>query len=56
MRIAGSSCTFALAVSSSVNDRSVVPAGTPHWFYQVDETFLYYVVKATGNELVGGTK
>ena len=27
MRIAGSSCTFALAVSSSVNARSVVPAG-----------------------------
>jgi uncharacterized protein GlcG (DUF336 family)/mannose-6-phosphate isomerase-like protein (cupin superfamily) len=37
-------------------DVIVVPAGTPHWFYQVDETFLYYVVKATGNEAVGGTK
>ena len=37
-------------------DVIVVPAGTPHWFYQVDETFLYYVVKATGHETVGGTK
>ena len=37
-------------------DVIVVPAGTPHWFYQVDETFLYYVVKATGNEVAGGTK
>jgi glc operon protein GlcG len=37
-------------------DLIVVPAGTPHWFYQVDETFLYYVVKATGHEAVGGTK
>ena len=37
-------------------DVIVVPAGTPHWFYQVDETFLYYVVKATGHEAVGGTK
>lgn len=37
-------------------DVIVVPAGTPHWFYQVDETFLYYVVKATGHEVMGGTK
>jgi glc operon protein GlcG len=38
-------------------DVMVVPAGTPHWFYQVDETFLYYVVKATGTEAAtGGTK
>ena len=34
----------------------VVPAGTPHWFYQVDETFLYYVVKATGQDAAGGAK
>jgi glc operon protein GlcG len=37
-------------------DVMVVPAGTPHWFYQVDETFLYYVVKATGDTATGGTK
>jgi uncharacterized protein GlcG (DUF336 family)/mannose-6-phosphate isomerase-like protein (cupin superfamily) len=37
-------------------DVIVVPAGTPHWFYQVDETFLYYVVKATGRAALGGTK
>jgi glc operon protein GlcG len=37
-------------------DVIVVPAGTPHWFYQVDETFLYYVVKAAGSVAVGGTK
>jgi quercetin dioxygenase-like cupin family protein len=37
-------------------DVIVVPAGTPHWFSQVDETFLYYVVKATGHEAMGGTK
>ena len=40
----------------NAGDVMVVPAGTPHWFYQVDETFLYYVVKATGHESVGGTK
>jgi uncharacterized protein GlcG (DUF336 family) len=37
-------------------DVIVVPAGTPHWFSQVDETFLYYVVKATSNAATGGTK
>jgi glc operon protein GlcG len=37
-------------------DVIVVPAGTPHWFYQVDETFLYYVVKATSPDVIGGTK
>ena len=37
-------------------DVIVVPAGTPHWFSQVDETFLYYVVKATSTEAAGGTK
>ena len=37
-------------------DVIVVPAGTPHWFSQVDETFLYYVVKATATEAAGGTK
>lgn len=37
-------------------DVMVVPAGTPHWFYQVNETFLYYVVKASGQAAPGGTK
>ena len=26
-------------------DVVIVPKGTPHWFKQVDGTFLYYVVK-----------
>jgi mannose-6-phosphate isomerase-like protein (cupin superfamily) len=34
----------------------VVPAGVPHWFSQVDETFLYYVVKATAPEVPRGTR
>lgn len=29
-------------------DVLVVPAGTPHWFRDVDGPFLYYVVKVTG--------
>jgi glc operon protein GlcG len=37
-------------------DVVVVPAGVPHWFSQVDETFLYYVVKATMPELTRGTR
>ncbi len=37
-------------------DVIVVPAGTPHWFSQVDETFLYYVVKTTSAETAGGSK
>lgn len=41
----------------SKGDVMVVPAGTPHWFSQVDETFLYYVVKATSPDpLVRGTR
>jgi glc operon protein GlcG len=40
----------------SKGDVMVVPAGTPHWFQQVDETFLYYVVKATGAEPARGTR
>ena len=40
----------------SQGDVIVVPAGTPHWFSQVDETFLYYVVKATAANADGGTK
>jgi len=34
----------------------IVPAGVPHWFSQVDETFLYYVVKATAPETARGTR
>lgn len=37
-------------------DVMVVPAGVPHWFSQVDETFLYYVVKATAPEAARGTR
>jgi uncharacterized protein GlcG (DUF336 family)/mannose-6-phosphate isomerase-like protein (cupin superfamily) len=37
-------------------DVIVVPAGVPHWFSQVDETFLYYVVKATSPEVTRGTR
>jgi glc operon protein GlcG len=37
-------------------DVMVVPAGVPHWFSQVDETFLYYVVKATAPESARGTR
>ncbi|MDH4063088.1 MAG: heme-binding protein [Acidobacteriota bacterium] len=41
----------------SKGDVMVVPAGTPHWFSQVDETFLYYVVKATSPDpLMRGTR
>jgi quercetin dioxygenase-like cupin family protein len=37
-------------------DVIVVPAGVPHWFSQVDETFLYYVVKSTLPEPTRGTR
>ncbi len=37
-------------------DVVVVPAGVPHWFSQVDETFLYYVVKATMPEPARSTR
>jgi glc operon protein GlcG len=40
----------------SKGDVIVVPAGTPHWFSQVDETFLYYVIKATGQVAAGGAR
>ena len=29
------------------NDVIVIPAGVPHWFSEVNSTFLYYVVKVT---------
>lgn len=37
-------------------DVVVVPAGVPHWFSQVDETFLYYVVKTTMPDVGRGTR
>jgi glc operon protein GlcG len=37
-------------------DVVVVPAGTPHWFSNVDAPFVYYVVKATSADAMGGTK
>jgi glc operon protein GlcG len=40
----------------SKGDVMVVPAGVPHWFSQVDETFLYYVVKATSADMARGTR
>jgi glc operon protein GlcG len=40
----------------NTGDVMVVPAGVPHWFSQVDETFLYYVVKATSPEMARGTR
>ena len=40
----------------NTGDVMVVPAGVPHWFSQVDETFLYYVVKATAPETARGTR
>lgn len=40
----------------SKGDVMVVPAGVPHWFSQVDETFLYYVVKATSSDATRGTR
>jgi quercetin dioxygenase-like cupin family protein len=38
----------------AAGDVIVVPAGTPHWFSQVDGAFLYYVVKAVGHGASGG--
>jgi glc operon protein GlcG len=40
----------------SKGDVMVVPAGVPHWFSQVDETFLYYVVKSTVPDHARGTR
>jgi len=54
--IRGSRIDGGTARALNKGDVIVVPAGTPHWFSQVDETFLYYVVKATSNEATGGTK
>ena len=40
----------------NTGDVMVVPAGVAHWFSQVDETFLYYVVKVTAPETARGTR
>ena len=54
--IRGSRIDGGTARALNKGDVIVVPAGTPHWFSQVDETFLYYVVKATSPDTIGGTK
>lgn len=54
--IRGTGIDGGTARALSKGDVMVVPAGVPHWFSQVDETFLYYVVKATMPEAVRGTR
>lgn len=54
--IRGSRIEGGTARALSKGDVIVVPAGVPHWFFQVDETFLYYVVKATSPDAVRGTQ
>ncbi len=44
--IRGSSIDGGEARAIAKGDVIVVPAGVPHWFRQVSEPFLYYVVKA----------
>jgi glc operon protein GlcG len=52
--VRGSRIDGGSARALSKGDVMVVPAGVPHWFSQVDETFLYYVVKATMPEPSAG--
>jgi glc operon protein GlcG len=54
--IRGSRIEGGTARALNKGDVMVVPAGVPHWFSQVDETFLYYVVKATAPEPMRGTR
>lgn len=54
--IRGSKIEGGTARALSKGDVMVVPAGVPHWFSQVDETFLYYVVKATMPDMAGGIR
>ncbi|MGE0462806.1 MAG: heme-binding protein [Vicinamibacterales bacterium] len=54
--IRGSRLEGGTARALSKGDVMVVPAGVPHWFSQVDETFLYYVVKASSADAVRGTR
>jgi quercetin dioxygenase-like cupin family protein len=42
----GSSVTGGEAHSLKKGDVIIVPAGVPHWFKEVSNPFLYYVVKA----------
>ena len=44
--LGGSSVTGGEAHSLKKGDVIVVPAGVPHWFKEVSNPFLYYVVKA----------
>lgn len=37
----------------SKDDVIVIPAGTPHWFKEVQGTFLYFVVKVEAGPAVG---
>ena len=43
--IRGSSINDGETKTLAKGDVIVVPAGTPHWFKQVSNPFLYYVVK-----------
>lgn len=43
--IRGSSIAGGKAIGLAKGDVAVVPAGTPHWFREVEGPFLYYVVK-----------
>jgi glc operon protein GlcG len=54
--IRGSRVEGGTARALNKGDVMVVPAGVPHWFSQVDETFLYYVVKATAPDVARGTR
>jgi mannose-6-phosphate isomerase-like protein (cupin superfamily) len=37
-------------------DVLIVPNGVPHWFTEVQAPFLYYVVKVTKDQSVGGAR
>jgi glc operon protein GlcG len=54
--IRGSAIDGGMPRALNKGDVVVVPAGTPHWFWQVDETFLYYVVKAAQPAVERGTR
>jgi quercetin dioxygenase-like cupin family protein len=43
--VRGASIEGGETVQLTKGDVIVVPAGTPHWFKEVDAPFLYYVVK-----------
>jgi len=45
--IRGSAIDGGRTLNLGPGDVVAVPAGTPHWFREVDPPFLYYVVKVT---------